>query len=175
MKQVYQILASTLIISSLSSSIYATNISSPYEQQEAARADALLRQRAEAPMAGAALSRQKSEYDKLNNSTITMLPKEAVSFKIDNIIVNSSEPRFKKYKNRLSAYEHQKVGKEGLSFLQRHLQEQILSDGYITSQVIIPNQDLQSGTLILEIIPGYIEDIVLTNSKTKSNWRSACK
>ena len=107
MKQVYQILASTLIISSLSSSIYATNISSPYEQQEAARADALLRQRAEAPMAGAALSRQKSEYDKLNDSTITMLPKEAVSFKIDKIIVNSSESSFKKYKKRLSVYEHQ--------------------------------------------------------------------
>ena len=106
MKQVYQILASTLIISSLSSSIYATNISSPYEQQEAARADALLRQRAEAPMAGAALSRQKSEYDKLNDSNVTILPKEAVSFKIDEIIVNSSEPRFKKYKNRLSVYEH---------------------------------------------------------------------
>lgn len=98
MKKVYQILASTLIISSLSSSIYATNISSPYEQQEAARADALLRQRAEAPMAGAALSRQKSEYDKLNDSTVTILPKETVSFKIDKIIVNSSEPSFKKYK-----------------------------------------------------------------------------
>lgn len=40
MKQMYQILASTLIISSLSSSIYATNLSLPYEQQEAARADA---------------------------------------------------------------------------------------------------------------------------------------
>ena len=107
MKQVYQILASTLIISSLSSSIYATNISSPYEQQEAARADALLRQRAEAPMAGAALSRQKSEYDKLNDSTVTILPKETVSFKIDKIIVNSSESSFKKYKKRLSVYEHQ--------------------------------------------------------------------
>ena len=121
MKQVYQIIASTLIISSLSSSIYATNISSPYEQQEAARADALLRQRAEAPMAGAALSRQKSEYDKLNGSKVTILPTEDVSFQIDKIIINSAEPRFKKYKNRLSVYEHQKVGKEGLSFLQMHL------------------------------------------------------
>jgi len=66
-----------------------------------------LRQRAEAPMAGAALSRQKSEYDKLNGSKVTILPTEDVSFQIDKIIVNSEEPRFKKYKNRLSAYEHQ--------------------------------------------------------------------
>ena len=32
---------------------------------------------------------------------------------------------------------------------------------------------MQSGTLIFEIIPGYVEDIVLTNSKIRSNWRSA--
>ena len=52
-------------------------------------------------MAGAALSRQKSEYDKLNDSTVTILPKETVSFKIDKIIVNSSEPSFKKYKKKV--------------------------------------------------------------------------
>lgn len=173
MKQMYQILASTLIISSLSSSIYATNLSLPYEQQEAARADASLRQRADAPMAGAALSRPKSEDGLSDSSLVRTLPTEVVSFQIDNIIVNSSEPVFNKYKTKLSGFEHQKIGMEGISFLQKHLQEQLLSDGYITSQVIIPNQDLKSGTLILEIMPGYVENIVSINSKARSNWRSA--
>ena len=173
MKQMYQILASTLIISSLSSSIYATNLSLPYEQQEAARADASLRQRADAPMAGAALSRPKSEDDLSDSSLVRTLPTEVVSFQIDNIIVNSSEPVFNKYKTKLSGFEHQKIGMEGISFLQKHLQEQLLSDGYITSQVIIPNQDLKSGTLIFEIMPGYVEDIVSINSKARFNWRSA--
>ena len=48
-----------------------------------------------------------------------------------------------------------------------------ISDGYITSQVVVPNQDLQSGTLTFEIMPGYVEDIVLTNPKARTNWRSA--
>ena len=132
-----------------------------------------MRQRADAPMAGAALSRPKSEDDLSDSSLVRTLPTEVVSFQIDNIIVNSSEPVFNKYKTKLSGFEHQKIGMEGISFLQKHLQEQLLSDGYITSQVIIPNQDLKSGTLIFEIMPGYVEDIVSINSKARFNWRSA--
>ena len=39
--------------------------------------------------------------------------------------------------------------------------------------MVVPNQDLQSGTLTFEILPGYVEDIVLTNPKARTNWRSA--
>ena len=73
----------------------------------------------------------------------------------------------------MQVYNHNRIGTEGIQFLQKELQEQLLSDGYITSQVVVPNQDLQSGTLTFEIMPGYVEDIVLTNSKARTNWRSA--
>ena len=43
----------------------AADVPSSFIQQEAARADASLRQRAEAPMARAALSRSESSYDNL--------------------------------------------------------------------------------------------------------------
>ena len=151
----------------------AADVPSSFIQQEAARADASLRQRAEAPMARAALSRSESSYDNLNGAPMDALPQEVVSFPIDQIVITSSEPVFKKYRNRLKIYNHNNIGAEGIVVLQKQLQEQILADGYVTSQVIVPNQDLQSGTLTFEILPGYVEDIVLTNPKARTNWRSA--
>ena len=151
----------------------AADVPSSFIQQEAARADASLRQRAEAPMARAALSRSESHYDNLNGAPMDALPQEAVSFPIDQIVITSSEPVFKKYRNRLKIYNHNNIGAEGIAVLQKQLQEQILADGYVTSQVVVPNQDLQSGTLTFEILPGYVEDIVLTNPKARTNWRSA--
>ena len=151
----------------------AADVPSSFIQQEAARADASLRQRAEAPMARAALSRSESSYDDLNGAPMDALLQEAVSFPIDQIVITSSEPVFKKYRNRLKIYNHNNIGAEGIAVLQKQLQEQILADGYVTSQVVVPNQDLQSGTLTFEILPGYVEDIVLTNPKARTNWRSA--
>ena len=82
-----------------------------------ARADASLRQRAEAPMARAALSRSESSYDNLNGVPMDALPQEAVSFPIDQIVITSSEPVFKKYRNRLKIYNHNKHwGRGGLLF-----------------------------------------------------------
>ena len=66
-----------------------------------------------------------------------------------------------------------RIGSDGVTFLQKQLQEQLLADGYVTSQVVVPNQDLHSGALTFEILPGYVEDIVLTNPNVRTNWRSA--
>ena len=113
----------------------AADVSTPFIQQEAARADASLRQRAEAPMTGAASSRSESAYVGLSSAPMKALPKEAIAFPIDHIVITSSEPVFSKYKNRLEAYEHNRIGSDGVTFLQKQLQEQLLADGYVTSQV----------------------------------------
>ena len=117
----------------------AAEVSNPFIQQEAARADASLRQRAEAPMTGAALPRSESGYTGLDKVPMKSLPKESISFAIEHIVVTSSEPVLQKYKNRLQVYNHNHIGTEGIQFLQKELQEQLLSDGYITSQVVVPN------------------------------------
>ena len=88
----------------------AADVSTPFIQQEAARADASLRQRAEAPMTGAASLRSESAYVGLSSAPMKALPKEAIAFPIDHIVITSSEPVFRKYKNRLEAYEHNRIG-----------------------------------------------------------------
>ena len=71
---------------------FAAEVSNPFIQQEAARADASLRQRVEAPMTGAALSRSESAYTGLDKAPMKSLPKESTSFAIEHIVVTSSEP-----------------------------------------------------------------------------------
>ena len=63
----------------------AADVSTPFIQQEAARADASLRQRAEAPMTGAASLRSESAYVGLSSAPMEALPKEAIAFPIDHI------------------------------------------------------------------------------------------
>ena len=96
---------------------FAAEVSNPFIQQEAARADASLRQRAEAPMTGAALPRSESGYTGLDKVPMKSLPKESTSFAIEHIVVTSSEPVLQKYKNRLQVYNHNRIGTEGIQFL----------------------------------------------------------
>lgn len=184
MRIIMKLLLSTYVVGTFGTSICVANAVNSFEQQEAARADASLRERANAPMARAALSRSDKRgltrsdgstatgYSQMMTSPMKALPKEDIAFPVEKIVVTSSEPVLRKYKHRLEGYNHNRIGTEGIMFLQNQLQEQVLADGYITSQVVVPNQDLQSGTLTFEIIPGYVEDIELVNG-ARTNWRSA--
>ena len=159
------------------SPVLGAPISQPFEQQDAARADASLRQRADAPMVRTAFLRSDGSnmdiYRSMDGTPKKDLPEEDVSFPVEHIIVTSREKTLQTYKDRLAIYNHSKIGTEGIEVLQHQLQEQLLMDGYITSQVVVPNQDLHSGILTFEIMPGYVEDIVLTNPHVRTNWRSA--
>lgn len=155
----------------------ASSVQQPIIQYEAARADASLRQRADAPMVRSAFLRLNGDdyvrYKKLASDPMKALPKDDISFPVERIIVTSNERVLRKYKNQLEIYNHSNIGANGIAFLQNQLQEQLLVDGYVTSQVVVPNQDLHSGILTFEIMPGYVEDIVLTNPHVRTNWRSA--
>lgn len=155
----------------------ASSVQQPIIQYEAARVDASLRQRADAPMVRSAFLRLNGgdyvRYKNLASDPMKALPKDDISFPVERIIVTSNERVLRKYKNQLEIYNHSNIGANGIAFLQNQLQEQLLVDGYVTSQVVVPNQDLHSGILTFEIMPGYVEDIVLTNPHVRTNWRSA--
>ena len=80
-------------------------------------------------MARAALSRSESHYDNLNGAPMDALPQEAVSFPIDQIVITSSEPVFKKYRNRLKIYNHNNIGAEGIAVLQKQYKSKFLLMG----------------------------------------------
>jgi hemolysin activation/secretion protein len=51
------------------------------------------------------------------------------------------------------------VGAQGLRALQDHLTRQLLDKGYLTSRVLIPEQNLASGRLTIQIVPGRIHAV----------------
>lgn len=51
------------------------------------------------------------------------------------------------------------VGSQGVQILIDRVQNALIADGYITTRVKAPDQDLNSGLLLLEIVPGRIGNI----------------
>lgn len=48
-----------------------------------------------------------------------------------------------------------------IQLLQRDLSNALMAAGFITSRVLIPEQNLSSGALLLQVVAGYVEDVTL--------------
>jgi hemolysin activation/secretion protein len=73
----------------------------------------------------------------------------------------------------LDHYQGRCVGKQGVASLVKGVSQSILSRGYVTTRVLVPEQDLSVGTLHLALIPGMIGDIRFAESDLWGTWRSA--
>ncbi|QDW51960.1 ShlB/FhaC/HecB family hemolysin secretion/activation protein [Burkholderia sp. KBS0801] len=117
------------------------------------------------------------------------LPTETPCFRIDRFIVNvpdalpdglkaqgaSALPmdRFAFAREWLEHYTGQCVGKQGLDVLVKALSQDILSRGYITTRVLLPEQDLSTGTLKVALIPGTIRHVRFADEKLRGTWKTA--
>jgi len=73
----------------------------------------------------------------------------------------------------LEHYTGQCVGKQGLDVLVKSLSQDILSRGYITTRVLLPEQDLSTGTLKVSLIPGVIRRVRFADEKLRGTWKTA--
>ncbi|SAL04252.1 polypeptide-transport-associated domain-containing protein [Caballeronia ptereochthonis] len=73
----------------------------------------------------------------------------------------------------LDHYKGQCIGKEGINVLAKGLQQAILSRGYITTRVMLPEQDLSAGSLEFALVPGVIREIRLTEPISWGTLRNA--
>ncbi|WP_175996374.1 ShlB/FhaC/HecB family hemolysin secretion/activation protein [Burkholderia stabilis] len=117
------------------------------------------------------------------------LPTEAPCFRIDNFTLDvpdslpdtvksrgaSALPmdRFAFAREWLNHYAGQCVGKQGLDVLVKGLSQAILSRGYITTRVLLAEQDLSTGTLKLALIPGVIRHVRFADEKLRGTWKTA--
>ncbi|MBB5443890.1 MULTISPECIES: ShlB/FhaC/HecB family hemolysin secretion/activation protein [unclassified Paraburkholderia] len=117
------------------------------------------------------------------------LPTETPCFSIDSFVLDvpatlpdavrkhgaSALPldRFAFAREWLDHYRGQCVGKAGLDTLTKGLQQAILSRGYITTRVLLPEQDLATGTLKFALVPGVVRTIRFANPATRGVWKTA--
>ncbi|WP_250473637.1 ShlB/FhaC/HecB family hemolysin secretion/activation protein [Caballeronia sp. GAFFF1] len=73
----------------------------------------------------------------------------------------------------LGHYKGQCVGKEGVNVLTKGLQQAILSRGYITTRVLLPEQDVSSGVLKFALVPGVIHDVRFAEPLSWGTWKTA--
>ncbi|MBY4696538.1 ShlB/FhaC/HecB family hemolysin secretion/activation protein [Burkholderia latens] len=81
--------------------------------------------------------------------------------------------RFAFAREWLEHYNGQCVGKQGLDILVKALSQDILSRGYITTRVLLPEQDLSTGTLKISLIPGVIRRVRFADEKLRGTWKTA--
>ncbi|MGU7785226.1 ShlB/FhaC/HecB family hemolysin secretion/activation protein [Burkholderia sp. PU8-34] len=117
------------------------------------------------------------------------LPTETLCFRIDGLALDvpdslpgpvkvhgaSALPmdRFAFAREWLNHYAGQCVGKQGINVLVKGLSQAILSRGYVTTRVLVPEQDLSSGVLKLALIPGVIRHVRFADEKLRGTWKTA--
>ncbi|MEW6343975.1 MAG: ShlB/FhaC/HecB family hemolysin secretion/activation protein [Paraburkholderia sp.] len=73
----------------------------------------------------------------------------------------------------LDHYKGQCVGKTGIDTLTKGLQQAILSRGYVTTRVLVPQQDLSGCTLAFALVPGVVHQLRFADPETRGTLISA--
>ncbi|MBB3012759.1 hemolysin activation/secretion protein [Cupriavidus alkaliphilus] len=73
----------------------------------------------------------------------------------------------------LEHYHGECVGKQGLELLSKGVSQAIINRGYVTTRVLLPQQDLATGTLRQSLVPGVIRELRFADPDTRGTWKSA--
>ncbi|MGF6604531.1 hemolysin activation/secretion protein [Paraburkholderia sp. GAS448] len=183
----------TALVSLAGQAVYAQQSPTPADTAAAARANAEQNQQvqqqrdaqARAKTVNAPAVRSTAPHD----GTWPALPVEQPCFRIESFLLDvpatlpdavrsqgaSALPqdRFAFALEWVSHYAGQCIGKRGLDMIVKELQQTILSRGYITTRVLLPEQDLSSGTLKLALLPGVIRQLRFADPATRGTWKTA--
>ena len=66
-----------------------------------------------------------------------------------------------------------KIGVKGLSLLVEKLNTRLKHRGFITSRVILPEQNIARKCVVFKVLPGYIEEIKFADNEKYGTWRNA--
>lgn len=104
----------------------------------------------------------------------TSLPEETPSFLIDELrLEGDGTGDFAWLEALLRPYRGKRIGMQGINVIVKRLTNSLIDRGYVTTRILVPEQDLSTGTLRLVLIPGVISDIRLQDPKMQGHWQSA--
>ncbi|MGN4069559.1 ShlB/FhaC/HecB family hemolysin secretion/activation protein, partial [Burkholderia gladioli] len=173
--------------------VHAQQAPTPADQAAAARANAeqdrQAQQQRDAQQRDAAVRAPSVRSEVPHVEAYPTLPTETPCFRIDRfaLAVPDSLPatvksrgastlpldRFAFAREWLAHYAGQCVGKQGVDTIVKGLSREILARGYITTRVLLPEQNLTTGTLKLALIPGVIRHVRFADEKLRGTWKTA--
>ncbi|UMR30296.1 ShlB/FhaC/HecB family hemolysin secretion/activation protein [Massilia sp. MB5] len=65
------------------------------------------------------------------------------------------------------------LGSAGMNVLLARIQDALVAKGWVTTRVLAAPQDLRSGTLLLQLVPGRIRAVRFADPAARTAWRSA--
>lgn len=129
------------------------------------------------------LSQAAAPFIQLPQTTIQpafpWMETEPVCFKVSSIEVNTPaihpgvkvaglKPIFKELQYSGHRVLGRCIGEKGLAGVVNYVNEQLIQLGYVTTQVMVTEQDLATGHLQLTLVPGLIGEIRFKNSQNKT-------
>ncbi len=104
------------------------------------------------------------------------LPTETLCFPIQRIELGGAGAdgaRFAWLWLSLRQYQGRCIGREGIDLIRRRALDQLVARGLVTTRIGVPEQDLSSGRLRFELMPGRLRQVRVESSDGRAFWRSA--
>jgi len=103
----------------------------------------------------------------------TDLPDEAICHRLDAIVLEGSQvSRFRFAQRYLEQYTGQCAGADGVGLIARRVGDLIIDRGYVTTRIGVPEQNISSGVLRLQVVPGVLREVVIEGDMP-GYWKSA--
>ncbi|HAF2131225.1 TPA: ShlB/FhaC/HecB family hemolysin secretion/activation protein [Salmonella enterica] len=98
-----------------------------------------------------------------------IFPDETPCFKIEQVSVTGQEmlPHWVPVQRLADQAVGHCLGIEGINRLVTGIQNRLIRHGWITSRVLVPEQDLSTGTLRLIVLPGKVQDVIFTDDSSQ--------
>lgn len=95
------------------------------------------------------------------------------SFRIDVIRIEQMVPEMRFLSAMTAPYTHKHLDMATVNTLVQQMNQALIEKGYATSRVVIPEQNLHSGTLVLALQAGRIRHVVYSEGSAKLPWRTS--
>lgn len=103
-----------------------------------------------------------------------VLPIETTCFSVRDIRLTGQRlEAFPWAHSYLDRYKDNCLGVEGINLILKGLSGKFIAKGFITTRVLLPEQDLSKGTLVYLLIPGVVRDIRFNTVEPVRLWKTA--
>ena len=94
-------------------------------------------------------------------------------FRIDEIILSGQEEKFGWLQDIIQPHIHTDMGVSSVNRLVKDLNAKLLDKGYVTSRIVIPEQNMKNGKLLLRIQTGRLHKIIYSKNSALIPWKNA--
>ena len=94
-------------------------------------------------------------------------------FRIDEIILSGQGEKFGRLQDIIQPHIHTDMGISSVNRLVKDLNAKLLDKGYVTSRIVIPEQNMKNGKLLLRLQTGRLHKIIYGKDSALILWKNA--